>query len=194
LSYQKIEDVASRVRKILAPGNRTAALAGIALLESLDKYKVSVGNRSISLTYAVEAVPPGVEAHTRYDSENDEIVIALSETTYAALENDDPRSKFTLTHEIGHAVLHPAELVRLSQIPHTQVALLRGINATHPMYKDTEWQANAFASALLMPVTDIRKLGEKNAGVLSTVLVQRHFGVSYTAAQCRLGVLRRYSI
>jgi Zn-dependent peptidase ImmA (M78 family) len=190
LSYRKIEEVASRVRKVVAP-EATLALPGVRLLESLDRYKVKTKGRIIPLAYAVSGVPFGVEAHTAYQREQDEVVITLSEVTYRSLEEEDPRARFTLCHELGHAVLHSEELVRLSELPHTQAALMRGVYATHEVFRDTEWQANGFSSAMLMPLKLMKEVETRNAGRLTTALVQSRFGVSRMAAETRLAVYRR---
>ncbi len=69
------------------------------------------------------------------------------------IEGNPHRSKFTLAHELGHLVLHEAELKgQLSDIIDD-----KNITDTyHPIISDTmiermEYQANAFASYLLLP-------------------------------------------
>jgi len=52
-------------------------------------------------------------------------------------------------------------------------------------FLDTEWQANAFASALLMPASAIFAL-ERRSGSLSPVDIAEHFRVSEEAAGYRL--------
>ena len=94
------------------------------------------------------------------------------------------RARFSLSHEVGHVVLHPGELIRLSRIPHREAALARGASAPYPVYQDTEWQANAFSAALLMPAQGLYALEQQ--GVLTSVTIQERFQVSSAAAAIRL--------
>lgn len=110
----------------------------------------------------VKDMPEDVEALTNPD----EMTIILREDTYEAL--CDPfnpkfyRARFTVAHEIGHLFLHEG------------VALARG-RKDHKHYEDSEWQADAFASELLMP-------SEQCIG-LSVEDIQIRYQVGYQAAQ-----------
>ena len=55
----------------------------------------------------------------------------------------------------------------------------------HKPYEDTEWQANAFASSLLMPARGLAAL-EERYGQLSAVMISDKFKVSYETAGYRL--------
>ena len=55
----------------------------------------------------------------------------------------------------------------------------------HEVFRDTEWQANAFASALLMPARGLLALEQKYDG-LSPVIASENFRVSAQAASYRL--------
>lgn len=161
-SYVEIERVARTVREVLAPaGSATDPLPGMKLFESLDKYRVKVGDRDFYLSYAVVELPVGTEALTRYDAEKDRIIITLSSRAYADLEQDVPRARFSLGHEIGHAVLHPVELIRLSEIPHYESMMARRVAPNHAACVDSEWQANALAAALLMPARGLAALQQE---------------------------------
>ncbi len=190
-SYKGIErEALNFLRGVVPESNRKkSSLPSLELFEGLERYAVRVGGDLIQLSYGVaDDLSYGVEAATRYDSDADQIVIVLSEDTYGSLELDnDSRARFTVAHEIGHAVLHAVELVRLSKIPHTKAALMRGLFATHQIYRDTEWQANAFAGALLMPAAELKRL-EYEYGDLSAGTIQQYFQVSYSAAEKRLSV------
>ena len=59
----------------------------------------------------------------------------------------------------------------------------------YPRYFDSEWQANAFAAALLMPAVGVRALEEK-FGYLSDDLIADHFHVSLEAAGYRIDNLK----
>jgi len=181
-SFASIERAAYRTRKIVAPGSITAAVPGMALLENLDQHWANADGRRINLNYGVSDIR--VEALTRYDAVLDQMIIVVSERTYRDLAKNVPRARFALCHEIGHAVLHFDQAVRLAGIPHQTAALMRGSAPKHPPYLDTEWQANAFASSLLMPAKGLAELEQR--GGLSISMVQFAFGVSYSAAGYRL--------
>lgn len=157
---------------------------------------MELGGRVIPLTYAVEDLPAGVEAQTRYERDRGCITIALSPATYAALEGGEARATFSVAHEIGHAVLHTEELVELSQIPHKTAAMLRG-QADHAVYFDTEWQAHGFAGALLMPAEGLAQVeseapwGPLRIPMGPTLIVLR-YGVSHAAAEIRWRVFGQH--
>ena len=89
------------------------------------------------------------------------------------------RDRLTIAHEIGHLVLHHGLPLQRSDPPR---------NVIKP-YEDSEWQANAFAGELLMPLPWVRRRchGPDDLPEL--------FGVSDSAAQthwqalCREGVI-----
>lgn len=126
------------------------------------------------------------EGYTRYDDQRNVIEIVASDATYRGLETGRARASYFVAHELGHCVLHTDQLVRLAQLPtiQQQVALHRGGRAEHRPYQDTEWQANAFASALLMPAEGIRALEQTNPLTVSRIAMQ--FRVSLEAASYRL--------
>jgi hypothetical protein len=186
-SYSSLEKIASRVRARLLPHHAVdAPVPGLALFESLDEYSVSVRGRSLRLQYGVEELPPGLEAQAHFSIEEEAIVVALTPATYEDLCLGTGRAVFTVCHEIGHAVLHATELVdrRLAAVDGT--ALHRGTVKGHPHFKDTEWQANGFAAAMLMPATGLVKL--EQAGRLEARTLAAVYLVSLQAADLRLKV------
>ena len=98
--------------------------------------------------------------------------IFLRESDYTnCIDGTNPRSLFTLAHEIGHMVLgHDKSLSRETNQ-----------NVEHPLYADSEWQANTFAAEFLMPLDEIRRLNL----MFPEQLVEK-FGVSWEAAYYRL--------
>lgn len=184
LSYAKIETLAWHVRSVLGLDS-TSAVPGVTLFESLRKYTTATTRcRDYRLDYAVKELPAGIEAETRLEPGADRVVVVLSPRTYEDLERDVPRARFCLCHEIGHAACHCDLLLKLSGIPHGRAALMRGA-ARHADCHDTEWQANAFAAALLMPAAGLRRL-ESAGGSCSNHALQRTFGVSSVSADIRL--------
>lgn len=81
----------------------------------------------------------------------------------------DPRARFTILHELGHALLGHRRTINRTE------------SATARVFEDSEWQANQFAAEFLMPLEVIRRL-ELNAAFK----IEMHFNVSAPAAQCRL--------
>jgi Zn-dependent peptidase ImmA (M78 family) len=57
----------------------------------------------------------------------------------------------------------------------------------HPNSEDTEWQANIFAGALLMPLYGLRAV-ELERGELNAREVAAHFAVSQGAARTRIAI------
>lgn len=185
-SYKSIERVARSVRCCLASEiPPTQAMPGLGLFESLYKFAIHVDGIQVPFEPAVEALQPGIEGATRYDRLRNRIVIALSEATYELLEQDNRRARFSLAHEIGHGALHYRTLMRVGSMSHQMVALYRGEALPHPKFEDTEWQANAFAAALLMPAAGLAAV-EKEHGFLSYFLLTSQFKVSSEAAAYRI--------
>lgn len=135
--------------------------------------------RKLGFEYGVESLPLGEEG--KYNPATNEII--LSEETYLDLEQDRGRAKFTLAHEIGHAVLHGKYL---------QQALAGRTSAPQykrsqiPAYADPECQANRFASSFLMPESLFRQCMRDG---MSPSRLAKYFGVSLKAAEIRYNVL-----
>lgn len=98
----------------------------------------------------------------------DELRICLPNKVYEGAVAGDPRSRFTVAHELGHLFLH-------RDIPFARLA--RSTEKT-PAYSDSEWQANEYAGALLMP----RRLLE---GMTTIQEISERCGVSWQAAMTR---------
>jgi hypothetical protein len=98
----------------------------------------------------------------------DRNLIHLRRDVYDGAGEHHPRDRFTMCHELGHLILH------------RNVALSR-IDPLKPpkIFRNSEWQADTFASHLLMP----QGLLERYTTVES---VMEAFGVSSQAAAARL--------
>ncbi|WP_270505597.1 ImmA/IrrE family metallo-endopeptidase [Paraclostridium sordellii] len=94
--------------------------------------------------------------------------IKVREDVYDRAVDGNERDLFTIAHELGHLLLHSNQKVELA----------RG-DSPMMIYESTEWQANTFAAALLMPADKITSEDTK-------FTVARKFGVSITAAELRL--------
>lgn len=187
--YVDIEHVAADIRQQLVPGlSVEAMLPGLTIFESLDRKPLSSGGTRILLDYSVNDLPIDIEALTIHDKSRKRIVLALSTSTYENLERGEARSRFSLFHEVGHAVLHYQELKTLSRQPKALAsALMRKPIPSHPTYMDTEWQADAFSASILMPAKGLHRL-EKICGVLTPQIIMEAYNVSYQAAETRLAV------
>jgi hypothetical protein len=69
-------------------------------------------------------------------------------------DRNEGRLVFTCAHEVGHWVLHRHLVVEAARTPGFKEAIVcRARNAREPM----EWQADYFASCLLMPVREMKE-------------------------------------
>jgi hypothetical protein len=186
LSYRELERYAGVVRNYLKLEPEDA-LDALHLFENLDEIKIKTGNgRVIPLRGGVVALENS-EGYTRYDKLRNVMEILPSKLTYSWLEQRLPRACYFVAHELGHCTLHTDQLVRLAQLPTQQQAAFHRGRADHRPYQDTEWQANAFASALLMPAKGIQLFEQKNGGITAG-LIAAQFRVSQEAAGYRLGL------
>jgi transcriptional regulator with XRE-family HTH domain len=64
--------------------------------------------------------------------------IVFREDVYRAAWRDDGRARFTACHELAHFLLH------------REIRMARARGDGHPVYRDSEWQADTFAGTLLM--------------------------------------------
>jgi hypothetical protein len=103
----------------------------------------------------------------------DRSLILLRESVYDGAAHGECRSRFTMCHELGHLGLHRG------------VSFARIDPAAPPkIYENSEWQADVFASHLLMPTHLIQ-------GYTCVEAVMGDFGVSRAAAITRLTKMRK---
>ena len=190
-SHRKLERFAAYVREQLK-FSPTAAIDTLRLFDGLDDITVHDGTgRAIPLRGNVIELEDS-EGFTKYDSDRRIIEILASAKTYDWLEQDYPRGGYFVAHELGHCLLHTDQLVRLAQLPATQQAAFHrgGQVVAHEIYRDTEWQANAFASALLMPACGLLALEQRHSGLCPADIAE-HFRVSAQAASYRLNLYNK---
>ncbi len=117
--------------------------------------------------------------------------IVLSKSVYENMEL--PRNRFTIAHELGHAVLHTDEL------SDRQGAAARHINTLKlKAYESSEWQANQFAAAVLLPFEDVLECFStiRSTAFMRWDLIYRlaeGFEVSAECAEKRIRTLKRFS-
>ncbi len=184
-SYRGLEHVAAYVRQRLKLLPEEA-IRPLQLFESLDDISIQrASGKPIPLRHGVVALEDS-EGYTRYDSEHGLIEVLASEQTYDWIERGHSRATFFVPHELGHCLLHTQQLVRLAQMPTQQLAALHRGSVGHRAFEDTEWQANAFACALLMPADGLVALEQECGGQLTVIDISECYGVSKEAASYRL--------
>lgn len=105
----------------------------------------------------------------------DQLIMLIRRDVYDGACRGQGRDRFTLAHELGHLILHGGGRYLERADP-------RAPPPTHKKWEDSEWQADTFASELLMPITVVKKC--KTPGELAV-----RAGVSVSAAEVRFKVL-----
>lgn len=103
----------------------------------------------------------------------DRKLIFIREDIIEGAFDKKPRDRFTMSHELGHLFMHQG------------IALSR-VNPDNPpkIFMNSEWQADIFASHLLMP----RALLMQYTDISS---IASDFGVSYEAAMARFSDFKK---
>ena len=191
--YVDIEDAAANARLALGYDPASPLPRGVWLLESLTNHPdVFVGRRSYPVIWEAQPTPDHVEADTRFDPEYEQFVIRVDFNAYERMERGGagPRPRFAICHEIGHVHMHANELIRMSAMPKSRVALLRENARQLPIYNNAEWQAEAFGGAFLMPAAGL--VAMEREGKLNAFAMVRRWGVSNAAAEARLRVWAKH--
>lgn len=168
LSTKKIESIASAVREII--GCKTPYLPIIEIIEFVVPKLIS------DFTFDIRSKREMKENHGQVDPFNR--TLSLREDVYEGAIAGNGRDRFTAAHELGHLILH------------CDVTLNRSEGTPKHAYTNPEWQANSFASAILMPRPLVERCPNLR-GVISS------FGVSREAACVRaqkLGLSSRFQI
>ena len=159
-SVDSIRDISERVREVLGVTGAPPDLEHF--LEDLTIYGITVdvveAESATLFSFGAEAVCVPETA-----------TIYLSEVTYNKACANDPRTRFTIYHELGHFVLDHKKMLNRANV--------RGkIKA----YMDSEWQADQFAAEFSMPLPIIH-----SERLCSPVNIRDRFGVSLPAAERR---------
>ena len=187
-SYASIEAVTSALRNNLGLGALDRFDARRFFDQQLAEMQVATRMGSVHMREAVDDCPP--EGLTRWDADSEVMEVVLSPKSYDLLQEDHVRGRSTVGHECGHAYLHTDQIIRLAGMNlRSQVALHRD-RGSHQACEDTEWQANAFASSLLMPAAGVIALAATPEG-LNAESIATTFGVSVESAGYRLKTYRR---
>lgn len=121
-------------------------------------------------------------------AEMDNKIIKIRESDYLKCDSEGFQ-RMTVTHEVGHSRLH------FSQFEKNEMKMCRTQSNYIPPFLSSEWQARVWASATLMPFSAIAKLAEKKyygSKAELTEAITKKFIVSVSAAEARLGTIKRY--
>jgi Zn-dependent peptidase ImmA (M78 family) len=110
------------------------------------------------------------EAYTQFDPPQ----IVVRESVYREANKRHGRSRMTLSHELGHLVMHAGVRAKPRMIGGNKSA------PSEKIYESAEWQAREFASAFLMPDHIVRQFD-------SFEQLQECCQVSRLAAEIRFG-------
>ena len=100
--------------------------------------------------------------------------IKIREDVYEKAIRGDGRARFTILHEVGHLFMHDNDRVALCR---------KSDNKPLKVYENPEWQADVFASELLMAEQLVKDMS------IEEIVVQ--CGVSHAAAVCQYKHIRR---
>ncbi|KEQ12841.1 hypothetical protein GZ77_20565 [Endozoicomonas montiporae] len=119
--------------------------------------------------YGVEyEYPPKDEMSQEGLTRPDDRSIKIRLDVYEAACKGDPRGRFTIAHEIGHLLLHQGVTPEFA----------RDGNQAHQIFEDSEWQADEFAGALLIPSSAVESCDNPEE-------LCEKYGVSIEAAETR---------
>ena len=157
-STAKIMETAGVVRRAFAPfTSPTGYLNVAAALEWMPKMLPG---------FEFEVVEARLMGSDHGRTWPDKKLIHIREDVYDGMCQGNGRDRFTVTHEFGHLFLHPG------------IAFARAMTETTKIYCSSEWQADTFASHLLIDSTNLQQS-------ISVAEVARRFGVSPAAAAVR---------
>jgi hypothetical protein len=187
-SYQSIEQKATALRELLGLSTLDRFDARQFFDHVVPEMTVECATGNITLCEAIEDCQQ--EGLTRWSPDMGALELVLSEQTYELLQAGHVRARSTVAHESGHACLHTDQIIRLGGMSLiSQVAFHRERNP-HQACEDTEWQANAFGSALLMPAQGVARIFTRLNRQSASALVET-FGVSLESATYRIGTYER---
>jgi Zn-dependent peptidase ImmA (M78 family) len=145
----------------------------------------------------VERIAKGLEAQLRFSPLDDELsgMVYVKDGTpiigVNALHHPN-RQRFTLAHEVGHLVLHRAEITRQIHVDKGFPMLMRD-SASAAGIDEMEIEANFFAAELLMPESLLaRSLQGQSFDIDdegAVAALAKEYKVSVAAMRFRLGNL-----
>ncbi len=189
MTYKAIEERAEALASQLFP---TVVADGLPLpvtriLGRLDEFR----------DLAKLGAPLAIETNSATDLEGSttfedgRFVVRIRSTVWAMAMLGDGRSRFTVAHELGHVVLHGAELKagRFQAFRDSVCTASQKLMPNQPIYRSPEWQSNSFAGAMLMPGAAVQRYlsrCQELDEVFSVKGLAENFNVSSQAAAIRL--------
>lgn len=137
-SRKDIEKIANRVREIFHLTDLRCPI--VTLIEVLGE---PLQNGEVLLNYEIVDNQEMPNEYATYSPKTN--TIRIRQSVYEGACEGNGRDRFTLAHELGHFMLHSLQDYRFARVQDSV-----------PAYRDPEWQANTFASMLLMPRDRIR--------------------------------------
>lgn len=137
-SRKDIERIANRVRKLLDIDDLRFPI--VTLIEILGEPSE---DGDVILNHEIVEDWEMPNEYATYSPKNN--TIRIRESVYDGACEGNGRDRFTLAHEFGHFMLHGSQDYQFART-----------GESLPAYRDPEWQANTFASMLLMPRDKIR--------------------------------------
>lgn len=167
-SYLSIEGKAQALREMLAPYGVNADRA-FPIVEVLEHVMPTI-MPEFYLGVASWQELNGAEAIKTRDNK-----IMVREDVYDQAIEGQARARFTLAHELGHLMLHEEHVLHRMTTP---------AGKKLKVFYDPEWQADAYASAVLMPRQSVSHLAIDE--------IVSKFRVSRRAAEVRMDKIQKY--
>jgi hypothetical protein len=191
LSYRRVEEITGKIRDrlCLAPVEQFPC---VHFFEStVHDWSKWTALGSVKFYFGAKSLR-GSAGLTYFDQESRSIEMYLSEAEYDDFSNGKSHATFSAAHEFGHAYLHTNQLIRLANLHINEIAAFHRQTEPYPDYLDTEWQANAFAGAILMPAEGLRFLKQQRGGYLFPEDIVNTYGVSLDAAITRFRIFNGF--
>ncbi|MEM6394322.1 MAG: ImmA/IrrE family metallo-endopeptidase [Planctomycetota bacterium] len=113
-----------------------------------------------NVTYAVSNLPSVYVGKFEIDKTSRNKIITIDQSQWikglAGNGEEKIKARFTMAHEIGHAILNGEEMIEMAECQDQRVLYKKG--CIEPPNECPEWQADRFAEAMLMPAVSVRRL------------------------------------
>lgn len=167
LKIIEIRNYTQQIRKLLKLSNNNC----INIVKLLDKITILFLDYGLNFNYIIrnDSDPIFQDNEEAFTDMKTGIIYFKESVIQNACKKRYHRSSFTIAHELGHYFLHYLQ----SDVKFCLVS----DNIDIPAYKNPEWQADVFASELLMPFEQCK--------ILSVEDIRKKFHVSRKAAETR---------
>jgi IrrE N-terminal-like domain len=189
-SYISLEKEAVALRRMFKI-DLDRPIDGVALWNAIPYRLVSrVAGCAYHVDVDIRPLDNGRIGQACWDSAIGKFLISLTEDSYRRLELGQV---WDLIHEIMHVRLHPRLLQRLKSSEYLEKAYNeRFLKHSHRSSRDTEWQANAGAAAVIMPAIGICKLEQRVRHDELLLRLENSFRVRPVIVQRRWEIYLKY--